>query len=637
MTVNFRLDLISLVTANGRTQYAFPSDLTVLAGGVGVGKSTLLELIKHGLGGDALIADVVEKNITSVSLDVRVGIRRFRLSRPIQSKQSNKVKVFDLAAQEDVPDHYVAGEGPLLSSLLLSAMDLPDNVKAAGASGTKQGNRVTFNDVLKYMYVPQGEINESIAKSGDSYYQPKRRAVFELLFDLTNSDILDLRSQINRIRGEWEDADRESKVVLKFLEDSNTPSHVEAKAAAQEAKSRSDRADDQIQLIKAETSPAIDRQTQILRQLLGESEKALGDGQASLSLLRQEKTDYVRERLVLGREIDQLNRINSAGQALANIEFAVCPRCMQDVRSRLVPDHACRLCLQSESVAERSADDVSYEQAQLVDQASEMEAQVARVTQSIEEVSEIVESRQQLIRDLTTQIQERTESRITPQLQAYADATAEKARSLVQYAELEKTLIQWDRADDLSEHAVQLDERLRSLKGSLNVAESVLEARRGQLFDEIDDEFMAIVAEVHIPGVSSAKVDRKSFLPLLNGRKFHEFVPPGGVRTATQVAYWVALMNVALRRRDTHFPAFLLMDSPRTSLNDNNDLSAALYKRLVTMADAAEGRVQVIIADNELPAAYRRDYAQMDFDYDHPTIAAVPHPGLDAVVRIGDA
>ncbi len=53
------------------------------------------------------------------------------------------------------------------------------------------------------------------------------------------------------------------------------------------------------------------------------------------------------------------------------------------------------------------------------------------------------------------------------------------------------------------------------------------------------------------------------------------------------------------------------------------------------MADAADGRVQVIIGDNELPADYRRDYEQINFDYDHPTVPTVRHPGRDAVTRIG--
>jgi hypothetical protein len=46
------------------------------------------------------------------------------------------------------------------------------------------------------------------------------------------------------------------------------------------------------------------------------------------------------------------------------------------------------------------------------------------------------------------------------------------------------------------------------------------------------------------------------------------------------------------------------------------------------------GQVQFIIADNQLPASYRRDYDEIDFTYDSPTVSTVPHPGPDAVKTI---
>jgi len=75
---------------------------------------------------------------------------------------------------------------------------------------------------------------------------------------------------------------------------------------------------------------------------------------------------------------------------------------------------------------------------------------------------------------------------------------------------------------------------------------------------------------------------------MLNGEIYTKFSPAGGVRTATQLAYWLTLMSVALRRRDTAYPAFLLIDSPRASLNNSDDLAAALYRRIVTQVDAAQ-------------------------------------------------
>ena len=45
MTVAFRIESVRLDTSNGAVEYAFTSDLTVLAGQTGVGKTTLLELM----------------------------------------------------------------------------------------------------------------------------------------------------------------------------------------------------------------------------------------------------------------------------------------------------------------------------------------------------------------------------------------------------------------------------------------------------------------------------------------------------------------------------------------------------------------------------------------------------------------
>lgn len=637
MSTPFRINRVALETVGGPVEYSFPSALTVLAGSVGVGKSTLFELVKHGLGGDALLADVVDTSVTSVTLDIKIGDRELALTRTTNTKDSNRVRVYDLREQVQLADHFVDRQDPSLSSLLLASMDLPDDMRAAAkATGsTNQGARITFNDVVKYMYVSQGEINKQIAGSGDTYYQPKRKAVFEVLFDITNPRILDLQSQIARTRAGWEDADRSFSVITQFLADSKTQSRIDAERAQVTAVQQLERAARTLESIREMTAPAIDRETQTLRQLLGEAEKLFADSQASFALLQQQKSDYVRERALLSQDIERLTRMQSAGERLAEIEFTMCPRCMQSLKSRAIPAHACRVCLQDDPLESRSPGEAStYEQGQISAQAHEVDGQIAALSAEIAETAQSMESRQVLISDLTGSIEVRTRERITPQLQAYADATAEAAQSRALQQELEKTLIQWDRADDLEGHATVLKGQLESLKIELGAQEGLLEVRREEVFDELDAEFADLVAAIGVPGVSTATVDRNSYLPVLNGKPFHKFSPVGGVRTATQVAYWISLMNVALRLRDTHFPAFLLMDSPRTSLNDNDDLSAALYRRLVTMADAADGRVQVIIGDNELPADYRRDYEQIDFDYDHPTVPTVRHPGREAVQTI---
>lgn len=76
------------------------------------------------------------------------------------------------------------------------------------------------------------------------------------------------------------------------------------------------------------------------------------------------------------------------------------------------------------------------------------------------------------------------------------------------------------------------------------------------------------------------------------------------------------------------------MDAPRLAVNTSEELCAALYLRLTTQASAEPGRVRTLIAENELPTEYRREYAEIDFTYDSPTISTVRHPGPAGVRTI---
>jgi hypothetical protein len=69
--------------------------------------------------------------------------------------------------------------------------------------------------------------------------------------------------------------------------------------------------------------------------------------------------------------------------------------------------------------------------------------------------------------------------------------------------------------------------------------------------------------------------------------------------------------------------------------DDAGPSTADRYDWRAAMAAAdGLGQVQFIIADNQLPASYRRDYDEIDFTYDSPTVSTVPHPGPDAAKTI---
>lgn len=628
MSVRFRIDTVRLDTRGGPVTHDFDRDLTVLVGQTGVGKTTLFELIKHGLGGKGMIAPVARDNVTDVHLSISVGDERLQLSRSLESSRAKVVRVRDLVADTRLPDRNVGGDEMTISDLLLSAMGLPTDVRAAARGGrsTRQGDRITFNDIFRFMYVPQAEMNHDIAASTRSYLTAKRKTVFELLFGLTSNDILLKQSEVNRLKGEIETATREVEVVQQFLADTGLTSRFDAETNMAQVETEEAAAREALSALESGLADVVDRQAQVLREMLNDAERSLADARALALEVEQQRHDYASERRRLRHELDRFMRMASAGLRLADIEFSVCPRCTQRLDQREIPSDACPVCLQHDVIAGLSSRE-PYEDEQLRGQLQEVDDQLAFLDGQRQQVDAAVVSRASLVESLTNEVDERTASRITPRLRVYADAVARVQSAASDQKAVEQTLRQWDRAEDLAQTAEDLAIRRSRLRQEIREDEAELARRKDEILSEVNAEFEVIVADFGIPSIQSAAISRDSYLPILNGGPFSEASSGGGIITATQVAYWLTLVTVAARQRDTSMPLFLMLDTPRLALNADHDIAGQMYRRFWNQVQTTPGRLQFIIADNERPSSVERDARVLAFSFETPTVDTIEHPG----------
>ncbi|WP_431880739.1 hypothetical protein [Micromonospora chalcea] len=636
MTTTFRLNTVLLDTLEGPVRYAFPTDLTILAGPTGVGKTTLLEAIKYGLGSDGMLAPVITESVTDISIDVTIGDARYLLVRSTDANKRGNVRVTDLRTRERLPDHRTdLDQAPSLNALLMGALGFSDRMRAAArtSGSTNTGNRISFADIFSFLYIAQSEMNRDIARSQDTYLESKRKAVFELLFRLTNEEILSLRSEANRLNGQVATAQKETETIRSFLRTTNTTGKEEALNAYGDAANDQIAAEAQLRVLRAAINPVTDRETQVMRDLLTDTERRLADARATVTSLTRQRRELASDRRRVEADLARLERMRDAGARIATIEFVTCPRCLQSLTDRPVPDGTCRVCLQHDPVTSGNDED-QYEQRQLTEQLREMDAQLKALDSQLASANEAINDREALIKNLTIEIENRTAERVTPRLQAYTDASNKLADARARQRELDTVLRQWDRVDDLAAAEKRLSAERDRVRADLARREANLKDRRQAILDELNAEFARAMHSIGVPSIETAVIHPTNYLPILNGKPFQRASKGGGIITATQIAYWTSILYVVVSRGDTDFPSFLLIDSPRMALNAATDISAALYQRLATVAAARPGKLQLIVADNQLPETVQRQFAEIDFDYDHPTVSTIRHPGPSAVTTM---
>ncbi|MFI7049115.1 hypothetical protein [Streptosporangium sandarakinum] len=641
MAVHLRFVSLTVTTAEAEATYRFEKPATVITGPIGTGKSSLLMLLKHVIGGTAMLTPAVRNNVLSVQAEIVAGSERIVLKRAIEGDTAGRVDLLDprsLSLERSLPVRATPGE-TTLSDYLLNALGFPREQLAARRDGASRPQNLTFNDLYAYVYLQAREIDRQVVGHLDTWFEPKRKELFRLMFALTDSALMELKRTYSMLTDELKAKSAEHSNVSVFLAASDPRSDDELRAELTQLRDILQRAESALATLRSELGEQSAADAALREELKNAIQTAR---QAEEEVVAARDLVDARQAVVAQVQLDlsRLDRSATAIDQLSPFEFVVCPRCMQSLTSRPVEEGHCVVCLQPDPV-EADIDPAAIEEtrsalcqqltdAQHIQQSDAAHLQAAQ--QQAQQANFVVTS-------LRRQLDAQSRDIVAPRFDAIADASSRVAMLKASIDAVTQLRESWARVRAIDVTIREIKTKRKRINKDIKDKSQQLAARQ-TLVTELSTEFGDLLRSWNLPWVTTAVIDSDSYLPIVNGQPLEsQQASGGGIATSINVAYSLTLLTFGLDHADVLVPSLLVIDSPRKAFGNNDSdrqRAAQIYGRFRTLVDAYGERLQLIIADNDPPPVSSESFGKVEFNYENPMVPGVDHPGPAHVGRIED-
>jgi DNA repair exonuclease SbcCD ATPase subunit len=629
----FRLHRLRLVRDDGDQHWNFASGVTVFVGPVGVGKTSLFELIKYSLGGNGVLSRAVQEVGRRVVLDVELQTGRFELSRSLGRKRNVVEILADGEVRRTLPLRGKANQ-QTLSDWLLDNAGIPRvRLSPSRSSRSKAASRyarVGFADIYRYMYLEQAEIDRSTVRHLDKILNPHRVRAFEVLYGITGPEIAELEAEVSRIGEKLTEHRARTSAIETFLAATDPGGSLElARAEVGQVKGRHAAATQQLRMLREQA-----RQASVSVSGLRESSERI---EAQLRRAREQRAEWFAqiERLRLARAGAISGRSRallaaSATEAFAGLSYDTCPRCLQTLAEHHAHDR-CVLCGQVEP-GTVTVVAVQVERDRLERQVLETDELMDQAVIESEAIDRLVGDLELEAAAIRERINQEASVSVTPFVENIASHTAEAARLEERQLALEIRIGQYQQLQALRDEATTLANELDEKEQRLAAAQGLRDQARDRV-DDFSNNFTQTLKRFEPPWYQSSRIDLKTYLPVVDGQGLEN--NSAGVKTMINDAYYLANIMTALQQPNViHLPGLLIIDSPRKNFGSGQS-DRATGQRIYSIIDALQaanhGRLQMLIADNDLPAKFNKNFKVVRLSYDNPLLNAVKHPGGDQV------
>lgn len=603
------------LTGDGQTR-----PLSVLAGEISTGKTSVLEFIDYCLGSSRHPRHLeIERRVRSALLEIEVDDEISVIERPtFASDQFATVHRCGLdqfgephATQRCPVD--TPGDPNSLSNFLLAAIGLEGmELKQAPTQAQSAVHALSFRDVMPLCFLTNQRMdNKNLLLEAQHMRNLKLVQVIEILFGVYDDQLAAMGKQLDTIEEERRDLAAEISALETFLAENDVPGGLELhdqaaalKERVADARTRLDALSSQMQ---AATTYAADARAEYAarRRDSGESAARFRDRETLLRRLLPLRGQYAEDerKLVFFQEADQL---------FDPLRVRVCPACMQKLPKsvEVQAGGTCSLCDQHIPV--------QHEPLDIAAERAAVRARLRAIDRYIQDVEKQLGESQAAYERATaaeTAAQRKLDSQVGRDLSPFLAQRDEliREREAIQGEQREVARqIRWRQSlDRRRADRARMDERVTELRQQIQELRSNRPDRK-LVTNDLSERFAELLATFGFPKLNEPAPPTLSdkFVPYVRGNRYTDIGSTGAL-TLISLAWQLAIFERAVEQGNPH-PGFLMIDSPQKNLKPETEGSAGdefvnaaiprrVWEHIVSWSAGVGKTAQIVVVDNLPP------------------------------------
>ena len=556
------------------TDHGGPRPLSVIAGEISTGKTTVLEFVDYCLGSSRHPRHPeIEQHVRAALLEIEINGTVMVIERATFTTEQ-MATVHRCALSELDESHTMErrlltppGDPNSLSSLLLAATGLQGmRLREAPTQLQSATDPLSFRDLMPLCFITNQRLdNKNLLLEGQHMRALKLRQVIEIVFDIYDDQLAAMGDQLDRLEQERRDLVAELAALDTFLRENAVPGRLELDARAAELEAEFVEARTRLDELSGRMRAATTYAAQVratygaLRQASGEAAARVRDRETLLRRLLPLRGQYAEDerKLIFFQEAEQL---------FDPLRVRVCPACMQDLPSPVEAQAGgdCSLCHQHIATAEEPVD-IGAERNAVRARLQAIERYIEEVERQLGEAQTVYTEAQASETAAQRKLDNDVATDLSPFLAQRDDLVRDRERLR---AERERVAEQRQWQDGLERRrgdAAQLDQRITELKSRIETLRSNRPDRKTVTAD-LTERFAELLKQFGFPKLDepTSPYLNDAFVPYVRGNRYTDIGSTGAL-TLISLAWQLAIFERAVEQGHAH-PGFLMIDSPQKNL-----------------------------------------------------------------------